>query len=145
MGMENKEEPQEEPLRLDIRALRRNIQVPLNEQAREWQALLSYLEGKFKKRPDMNGVLFLVGLNVLGLGPLDFTKEQKQDLMHIAVCELLSFAEFYEFAGRDDQGWPHYRLLRSPHGMSLAEQEAVLRACAVEYFKEADTDFNFIA
>lgn len=143
--MEDKDEPQTASLRLDIRAQRRNVQVPLNEQAREWQALLLYLEGKFSKRPDMNGVLFLVGLNVLGLGPQDFSKEQKQDLMHIAVCELLSFAEFYEFAGRDDQGWPHYKILRSPQGMSLAEQEAVLRACAVEYFKEADTDFNFIA
>ena len=143
--MEDKDEPQTASLRLDIRAQRRNVQVPLNEQAREWQALLLYLEGKFSKRPDMNGVLFLVGLNVLGLGPQDFSKEQKQDLMHIAVCELLSFAEFYVFAGRDDQGWPHYKILRSPQGMSLAEQEAVLRACAVEYFKEADTDFNFIA
>ncbi len=143
--MEDRDESQLASLRLDIRAQRRNIQVSLNEQAREWQVLLQYLEGKFSKRPDMNGVLFLVGLNVLGLGPQDFSKEQKQDLMHIAVCELLSFAEFYEFAGRDDQGWPHYRILRSPQGMSLAEQEAVLRACAVEYFKEADTDFNFIA
>jgi len=143
--MEDRDEPQTASLRLDIRAQRRNIQVSLNEQAREWQALLHYLEGKFSKRPDMNGVLFLVGLNVLGLGPQDFSKEQKQDLMHIAVCELLSFAEFYEFAGRDDQGWPHYKILRSPQGMSLAEQEVVLRACAVEYFKEADTDFNFIA
>lgn len=143
--MEDRDESQSASLRLDIRAQRRNIQVSLNEQAREWQALLQYLEGKFSKRPDMNGILFLVGLNVLGLGPQDFSKEQKQDLMHIAVCELLSFSEFYEFAGRDDQGWPHYRILRSPQGMSLAEQEAVLRACAVEYFKEADTDFNFIA
>ena len=145
MDMADKEESQAVSLRLDIHAQRRSIQVSLNEQAREWQALLDYLERKFTKRPDMNGVLFLVGLNVLGLGPQDFSKEQKQDLMHIAVCELLSFAEFYEFAGRDDQGWPHYRVLRSPQGMSLAEQEAVLRACAVEYFKEADTDFNFIA
>ena len=132
-------------MRLDIRAQRRNVQTPLNEHAREWQSLLMHLEGKFLKRPDMNGVLFLVGLNVLGVGPQEFSKEQKQDLLHIAVCELLSFAEFYEFAGRDDQGWPHYKLLRSPRGMSLAEQEAVLRACAVEYFKEAETDFNFIA
>lgn len=142
--MEGQTGDKDQPLRLDIRAQRRNIQAPLNEHAREWQALLIHLEGKFSKRPDMNGVLFLVGLNVLGRGPDEFSKEQKQDLMHIAVCELLSFAEFYEFSGRDAQGWPHYTLLRSPQCMSLAEQEAVLRACAVEYFKEADTDFNFI-
>ncbi len=131
-------------LRLDIRSQRKTVQAPLNEQAREWQALLLYLEEKFMKRPDMNGVLFLVGLNVLGFGPNDFTKEEKQDLLHVAVCELLSFAEFYEFSGRDPQGWPHYTLLRSTLGMSLAEQEAVLRACAIEYFKETDPSFNFI-
>jgi hypothetical protein len=137
--------PREEPLRLDIRAQRQKAQVPLNEHAQEWRVLLDYLEQKFAKKPDMNGVLFLVGLNVLGLGPDDFTKEQKQDIMHIGICELLSFAEFYEFKGRDKQGWPHYSLLRSPQGMSLAEQEAVLRSCAVQYFRETETDFNFIA
>jgi len=129
--------------RLDILAQRKSAQIPLNENAQEWQALLQYLEGKFMKRPDMNGVLFLVGLNVLGLGPDEFTKEQKQDIMHIGVCELLSFAEFYEFSGRDTQGWPHYSPRRSPQAMSLAEQEAILRACAVQYFKEADPTFNF--
>lgn len=142
--MSTSDETQVNSLRLDIHAQRRRVHLPLNEQAQEWQALLSYLEQKFGKKPDMNGVLFLIGLNVLGSGPDDFTKEQKQDLIHIAVCELLSFAEFYEFQGRDSQGWPHYLLLRSPQGMGLAEQEALLRACAVQYFREADSDFNFI-
>jgi hypothetical protein len=141
--MEEPAPQQDSSLRLDIRAQRKAGQVPMNEQALEWQALLRYLEGKFLKRPDMNGVLFLVGLNVLGFGVEEFTKEQKQDIMHIGICELLSFAEFYEFKGRDSEGWPHYTLLRSPQGLGLAEQEAILRACAVQYFKEADSQFNF--
>lgn len=114
----------------------------LGEQAAEWKALLDFLEGILGKKPDMNAILFLVGVNVLGKGPDAFTKEEKQDLMHVAVCELLSFSEFYAFEGRDESGWPHYRILRSTVSLTLAEQEAVLRACAVQYFRETNENFN---
>lgn len=116
--------------------------LELSEQAKEWQALLAYLEKQIGKKPDMNGLLFLIGVNVLGQGPREFSKEEKQDLMHIAVCELLSFVEYFEFQGRDSGGWPHYLSLRQPAVTGLSEQEALLRACAVQYFRENDSDFD---
>jgi hypothetical protein len=116
--------------------------LELSEQAKEWQALLAHLEKQIGKKPDMNGLLFLIGVNVLGQGPREFSKEEKQDLMHIAVCELLSFVEYFEFQGRDSGGWPHYRSLRQPAVTGLSEQEALLRACAVQYFRENDSDFD---
>ena len=116
--------------------------LELSEQAREWQALLAHMEHQIGKRPDMNGVLFLIGVNVLGQGLREFTKEEKQDLMHIAVCELLSFVEYFEFQGRDTGGWPHYKALRKPAVTGLSEQEALLRACAVQFFRENDPVFE---
>lgn len=116
--------------------------LELSEQAKEWQALLAHLEKQIGKKPDMNGLLFLIGVNVLGQGPREFSKEEKQDLMHIAVCELLSFVEYFEFQGRDSGGWPHYLSLRQPAVTGLSEQEALLRACAVQYFRENDSDFD---
>ena len=116
--------------------------LELSEQAREWQALLAHMEHQIGKRPDMNGLLFLIGVNVLGQGLREFTKEEKQDLMHIAVCELLSFVEYFEFQGRDTGGWPHYKALRKPAVTGLSEQEALLRACAVQFFRENDPVFE---
>jgi len=127
---------------LNILAQRLKGRLELSEQAREWTALIQHLEQFLGKKPDMNALLFLVGVNVLGQGPREFTKEEKQDLMHIAICELLSFVEYFEYSGRDPHGWPHYNPLRKPSVGGLSEQESLLRACAVQYFRENDEDFE---
>jgi hypothetical protein len=56
---------------------------------KKWHALTAKLGNMFGKRPDLNGVLFLIGVQELGRGYQNFSKEQKQDLMHIAICKLL--------------------------------------------------------
>ena len=49
------------------------------------------------KRPkDLNSTLFLISVQELGIGPKNFTKEEKQDLMHIAICKVLSYSGYYE-------------------------------------------------
>lgn len=94
------------------------------------------LRERFGKVPDLEGILFLVGVNELGRMPRrKFSKEQKQDLMHIAVCTLLSQHGFYEFTGRDEDGWPHFRELEPVSVNGLAEQEQMLKECIVHYFE----------
>lgn len=100
-----------------------------------WLATENMLRERFGKVPDMEGVLFLIGINILGDIPgRKFSKEQKQDLMHIAVCELLSQRGYYEYEGRDGDGWPHYMLLKKPEVSNMAEQERMLKECVIEYF-----------
>jgi hypothetical protein len=94
------------------------------------------LRERFGKLPDMEGILFLVGINELGEIPgRKFSKEQKQDLMHIAVCKLLSQRGYYEYEGHDKDGWPHYMLVKRPETNSMAEQERMLKECVIEYFE----------
>ncbi len=100
-----------------------------------WKETEQMLEERFGKVPDMEGILFLIGVNELGSLPSrKFSKEQKQDLMHIAVCSLLSQAGYYEFEGRDQDGWPHYKELEKVQLTGMAEQEELLKACIIEYF-----------
>ena len=94
------------------------------------------LEERFGKVPDMEGILFLIGVNELGNLPgRKFSKEQKQDLMHIAVCTLLSQRGYYEYEGRDLDGWPHYMLVKQPEGNSMEQQEQMLKECVIKYFE----------
>lgn len=86
--------------------------------------------------PDLNTVLFLVGMQELGRWKKKFTKEEKQDLMHIAVCRLLSYEEYFEFEGRDADGWPHWKQIRIMDPQGLGKQERLLKELAVRYFKE---------
>lgn len=101
-----------------------------------WKAVETLLEERFEKVPDMEGILFLIGMNEYGGPPKrsKFTKEQKQDLMHIAVCTLLSQQGYYELQGRDDEGWPHFELIRKPEMTEMAQQEQLLKECVVNYF-----------
>ena len=102
---------------------------------KEWQQLLSKLENRIGKKPgDLNGVLFLIGLQELGKGPRSFSKEQKQDVIHIAICKVLSLSGFYVLEGHDEEGWPHWRLSGKVPALDFLEQEKLLKMHVLEYF-----------
>jgi len=88
--------------------------------------------------PDLNTVLLLIGVQELGRWKKQFTKEEKQDLMHIAVCRLLSYDGYYEFIGRDADGWPHWKLLRPVPPRPIEEQEQLLKEHVIQYIKEME-------
>ncbi|NIK74411.1 hypothetical protein FHS56_001924 [Thermonema lapsum] len=103
----------------------------------QWQKLLSKLEKIIGKRPqNIEAVLFLIGMRELGKGARHFSKEQKQDLMHIAVCRVLSKSGFYELEGVDAEGWPHWKLLKPLPKLDLLSQEALLKTHIIDYFHE---------
>ena len=102
----------------------------------QWLSVKTMLKERFGKIPDMEGILFLIGINELGSRPYgNFTKEQKQDLMHIAVCKLMSMKGYYEYAGRDDEGWPHYQSVKPVDLIGVKEQELILKECIIKYFE----------
>ncbi len=102
----------------------------------QWKETLNMLGERFGKIPDMEGILFLIGINELGAPPdATFSKEQKQDLMHIAVCSLLSQLGYYEFILRDEQGWPHFQELKKVELASMRDQEQLLKECVIRYFE----------
>jgi hypothetical protein len=102
----------------------------------EWEELRIWFKEHFGKKPDMNAILYLIGIQELGKGVKSFTKEEKQDLMHIAVCKLLSLSGYYDFEGLDQDGWPHWKLNTSLPPLSLKDQENLLKKHIIEYFKE---------
>lgn len=102
----------------------------------QWEELLDQLHTLVGKRPaDLNAVLFLIGVQELGKGPIRFSKEAKQDLMHIAVCRVLSQSDYYKLDGYDKDGWPMWTLVKPlPHG-DLMAQEAFLKSHVILYFR----------
>ena len=106
-------------------------------QERKWYKLLNELEARIGKRPaDLNAVLFLIGVQELGRGQQNFSKEEKQDLMHIAICKVLSLSGFYELEGIDEDGWPHWKLVKKLPHFDLLEQEKLLKMHTIDYFTQ---------
>ena len=104
----------------------------------EWLKVRHYVKDTFSKSelPDMNAILFVIGLQELGAPKKVFTKEEKQDLMHIAVCALLEPEGYYTFEGLDHDGWPHYNVSKAMVKLSLEEQERLLKEKIVQYFRD---------
>jgi hypothetical protein len=106
------------------------------ELERGWQALIERIDQSLGKKPkDINGVLFLIGVQELGQGYKVFSKEEKQDLMHIAICKVLSLSGYYALIGQDEHGWPHWKLIRKLPHFDLLEQEKLLKIHILEYFE----------
>jgi len=102
----------------------------------EWLRIRHFLKEKFNKDaiPDLNAVLFLVGIQILGRWKKKFTKEEKQDLMHIAICEITQDDGHFAFKGRDHDGWPHYEVLQPIQKKGVKEQEEYLIKKMIAYF-----------
>ncbi len=101
-----------------------------------WYKLEEKMLERFGKKPDVESVLFLIGIQEFGDIRERFTKEQKQDLMHIAVCSLLSQSGYYELEGRDQDGWPHFRQLKPMPDLNTYEQENFLKDHILLYFQQ---------
>lgn len=105
----------------------------------EWLKVRHIVKDAMKKDslPDLQTVLFLIGVQELGRIPkTKFTKEEKRDLMHVAVCTLLEDEGYFIFEGRDQDGWPHWREVKSFSVRGVNEQEAFLVARVINYFKK---------
>jgi hypothetical protein len=113
------------------------------ELERTWQRLRLKLKDVVGKKPrDLNSMLLLIGIQELGKGTLEFSKEQKQDLMHIAICKVLSPSDYYVLEGIDEDGWPHWKNIKPLPHFDLLEQEQLLKMHIIEYFEE-EVKLNF--
>jgi hypothetical protein len=103
-----------------------------------WWELEAKLVERFGKKPDLETILFLIGIQEFGQLKEKFTKEQKQDLMHVAVCKLLSQSGYYELEKTDEEGWPHFKQLKRMPDMDMIQQEYFLKDHILLYFETMD-------
>ncbi|MEM7371762.1 MAG: hypothetical protein AAF587_24310 [Bacteroidota bacterium] len=99
-----------------------------------WRQLERKLADHFGKSMTMEAILFLIGVRELGTRPRPFTKEEKVDLMHIAVCRLLSQSGYYQLTHLDQEGWPHWELVKPLPHADIFSQEHLLREHVLTYF-----------
>lgn len=101
----------------------------------EWKLLGEKVSKMFDSEvPDIKVLLFLIGVQELGQGPRKFSKRQKEELMHIATCRLMSEMDYYELEGIDQDGWPHWKDKNPLPPFTLREQENLLKQLIIYYF-----------
>lgn len=103
----------------------------------KWSLLVSKLSEDFADGDELNvdGIIYLIGVQELGQGHRAFKKDEKMNLMHIAICKLLEPYGYYEFDYFDDDGWPHYKILTDLPNLKPGEQTVLMKEAIVTYFE----------
>ncbi|NUM31280.1 MAG: hypothetical protein HUU47_03030 [Bacteroidetes bacterium] len=101
----------------------------------KWRLIQENIKIKFNKKPDLNAVLFLIGIRELGTLQNKFSKEEKTELIHIAVCKVLSYSGYYKFQKNDERGWPIWKLEKKIPVNGNKEQEILIKNHVIEYFE----------
>ena len=118
-----------------------NLGMTRDPQLKErWEELTRKLSDQFADGDDLelDAIIYLVGLQELGQLHRRFKKDEKVDLMHIAICRLLEPFGYYEFDYYDQEGWPHYKLLESLPSLKPGEQQVLMKEAIVMYFLEKE-------
>jgi len=112
-----------------------------DEQLKErWEAVVRLLSNRFADGDplDLDAVIYLVGLQELGQLHRKFKKDEKVNLMHIAICRLLEPFGYYAFEYFDDDGWPHYKVLEQLPTLKAGEQSILMKEAIVTYFLDKE-------
>ncbi len=102
---------------------------------KRWNTLVEYLATKFGEEIDIEAMLFLIGIQELGMGGRRFRKDEKLDLIHIGICTVLTPYGYYNFSHSDEEGWPHFECLKKLPHLKDAEQKMLMRKAVIEYFE----------
>ena len=101
----------------------------------EWKKVETFIESRFGELIDEQTILFIIGLQELGKNDRNFTKEEKVDIIHIGLCTVLSRYGYYQFIGKDDDGWPHFKNVKKiPNSIEGEAQKNLLKQAIVDYF-----------
>jgi hypothetical protein len=102
----------------------------------QWDEIVTELSAKFSDGDplDLDSIIYLIGVQELGKGPQKYSKDEKINLMHIAICRLLEPYGYYEFDFTDEDGWPHYKVLKELPTLKPGEQTVLMKEAIVWYF-----------
>lgn len=84
----------------------------------------------------IESILYLIGVQELGKGFIPFSKDDKINLMHIAVCKIFEPYGYYRLSTTDNEGWPHYETLIPLPSMALDEQTNLMKEAVIKYFEQ---------
>lgn len=103
-----------------------------------WEILSGKLSEQFAEGAplELDAIIYLIGVQELGQLHRNFKKDEKINLMHIAICRLLEPYGYYEFDHFDPEGWPHYTLVEALPTLKAGEQSVLMKEAIVSYFTE---------
>ena len=117
------------------------LKMARDEQLKErWEAVVKMLSDRFADGEvlDLDAIIYLIVVQELGQLHRKFKKDEKLNLMHIAICRVLEPYGYYQFDYYDEEGWPHYTVLEQLPPLKAGEQSVLMKEAIVQYFWEKE-------
>ena len=100
---------------------------------KEWGRLIVRLEKQFDSEINLKGVLYLIGVQELNFGSYKFDRNEKLNVLHVAVCKILVPYGYFVFEKIDEEGWPHYKEKKALKNLSNIEQKNLIKKAIIKY------------
>ena len=101
----------------------------------QWEKIVAKFTTQFTPgdEMDLDGILFLIGVQETGKGFKRYKKDEKIDVIHVAICKLLTPYGYYKYEGVDEEGWPHYKATGKLPALKPGEQTLLMKEAIVGY------------
>ena len=118
----------------------KNTMARDEELKKQWNEVVTLLSNQFAdgETLDLDAIIYIIGLQEKGNFKKTYGKDDKLNLMHIAICRLLEPFGYYAFDYFDEDGWPHYKVLEQLPALKAGEQSVLMKEAVVQYFLEKE-------
>jgi hypothetical protein len=106
----------------------------------KFKEVLAELDKTFGGGLDVQSILFLIGVQELGKGYKNFSKREKTELMHVAVCTVLEPYGYYKTIGRDEDNWPHFEFIKELPPLDERQQQHLMKEAIITYFQAENNE-----
>jgi len=106
----------------------------------QWEEVVKLVSKRFAEGDtlDLDSIIYLIGIQEFGKFEKKFKKDEKLNLMHIAICRLLEPYGYYKFDFEDEDGWPHYTVVEALPPLKAGEQSVLMKEAIVQYFLDKE-------
>ncbi len=106
--------------------------------SKQWENLVTKLSLRFSEGDPLqiDAVLYLIGVQELGQGFRKFSRDDKINLMHIAICRILVPFGYYAFSHHDKEAWPHYKIVKKLPVLNTEQQSLLMQKAIIRYFED---------
>lgn len=105
---------------------------------KKWQKIKDFIANNFLdgEEPDLDAILFLIGHREVGQNKKNYKKDEKLDILHVAICRVLMPYGYYQLLSLDNEGWPHFELTEELPNLKPGEQSLLMKEAIIRYFEE---------
>ncbi len=103
-----------------------------------WLKIQHFVKDKFRTNdlPKQDTILFIIGLQELGIMTKNLSLEQKLDITTSGTCQVLSLDGYFERAGLDKDGWIIWKQKKSIDVLDDSQKEFIIKQLIIKYFED---------